>query len=93
MPIFIRDQATWNISAISTSASTDGAPYVDIIQDGEGTSVAVVNGIELFCSKKNNVFNPDVQRYTLKSGTLSANSIELRSANPTNIQYVQELSV
>ena len=90
MPIFIRDQAAWNIAAISTSASTDGAPYVDIIQDGEETSVAVTYGIELFCSKKNNVFNPDVQRYTLKSGTLSANKIELRSANPTNMQYVQE---
>ena len=91
MPIFIRDQAAWNVSAISTSASTDGAPYVDIIQDGEDTSVTVANGIELCCSKlKSGVFNPDVQRYMLKSGTLSAKSILLRSANPTNIQYVQE---
>ena len=91
MPIFIRDQAAWNVSAISTSASTDGAPYVDIIQDGEDTSVTVANGIELCCSKpKSGVFNPDVQRYMLKSGTLSAKSILLKSANPTNIQYVQE---
>ena len=73
MPIFIHDQAALNVSAISTSASSDGAPYVDIIQDGEDTSVSVKNSIELFCSKKNNVSNPDVQRYTLKSGTLSAN--------------------
>ena len=90
MPIFIHDQAALNVSAISTSASSDGAPYVDIIQDGEDTSVSVKNSIELFCSKKNNVSNPDVQRYTLKSGTLSANKIEVRSANPTNIQYIQE---
>ena len=90
MPIYIRDQATLNVSGISTSASTDGAPYVDIVQDGADTSVTVVNGIELCCSKKNNVFNPDVQYYTLKSGTLSAKSILLKSANPTNIQYVQE---
>ena len=91
MPIFIRDQATLNVSGISTSASTDGAPYVDIIQDGEDTSVTVANGIELCCSKlKSGVFNPDVQRYMLKSGTLSAKSILLKSANPTNIQYVQE---
>ena len=90
MPIFIRDQATLNVSGISTSASSDGAPYVDIIQDGEDTSVTVANGIELCCSKKNNVFNPDVQRYILKSGTLAAKSILLRTANPTNIQYVQE---
>lgn len=90
MPIFIRDQATLNVSGISTSASSDGAPYVDIIQDGEDTCVAVANGIELCCSKKNNVFNPDVQRYILKSGTLAAKSILLKTANPTNIQYVQE---
>ena len=90
MPIFIRDHATLNVAGISTSASTDGAPYVDIIQDGADTSVTVVNGIELCCSKKNNVFNTDVQYYTLKSGTLSANNILLKSANPTNIQYVQE---
>ena len=90
MPIFIRDQATLDVSGISTSGSTDGAPYVDIIQDGVDTSVTVANGIELCCSKKNNVFNPDVQRYMLKSGTLAAKSILLKTANPTNIQYVQE---
>lgn len=94
MPVFFRDSASVSVKGLGTSASTTGAPAVDFIQEGPGTSVSVgASGISLTARAT------EIQRYTLKSGTLSSSSISATAGppsgktydqSPTNLWYIQE---
>ncbi len=94
LPVFFRDSANISVKGLGTSASTADAPSVEYIQESPDTVVTVgENGIELIAR------TTDIQRYTLKSGTLSATKIMTSAAppagktyqqSPTNLWYVQE---
>ena len=94
LPVFFRDSANISVKGLGTSASTAEAPSVEYIQEGTDTVVTVgANGIGLTAR------TTDIQRYTLKSGTLSATTITASASppsgktylqSPTNLWYVQE---
>ena len=96
MPVFIRDSAKISVKTLMTTASTAGAISVEFIQEGADTEVTV-SGTEdalKLVSRTN-----DVQRYTLKSGTLTATKFAAVASppvgwtyhkSPTNLVYVQE---
>lgn len=94
LPVFFRDSANISVKGLGTTASTSEAPSVEYIQDGAETVVTVgASGISL------KALTTDIQRYTLKSGTLSATSLTALAAppngrtyqhSPTELWYVQE---
>ena len=96
MPVFIRDSAKISVKTLMTTASSAGAISVEFIQEGADTEVTV-SGTEdalKLVSRTN-----DVQRYTLKSGTLTATKFAAVASppagwtyhkSPTNLVYVQE---
>ena len=94
LPVFFRDSANISVKGLGTTASTSEAPSVEYIQDGADTVVTVgASGISL------KALTTDIQRYTLKSGTLSATKIialasppsgKTYQQSPTNLWYVQE---
>ena len=88
LPVFIRDSATWNVKGIDTAASTPSSPAAEIIQEGADTVVNVGESGMSLNSKR----ATEVQRYTLKRGTLAVTGpFTSRSTNDASVlQYVQE---
>ncbi len=84
MPVNILDSTKISATGLGTGGSTAGSSSAHFVQNGTDTVVSISGNISLARRPES------LQRYTLKSGTLSANKIEADSLSPTNLQYVQE---